>query len=115
MKCLGVPHCLSTVALYGKGVLELPMTSLIEKFKCAKTTLEMILSQSTDSAVKNTAPTVKTGRRGNPREVVQRAQGALQHRDIIGKSQSGRAGFGLGYSWKASGKGYVAGEHVHGN
>ena len=61
-KWLGVPCCLSTVALYGKGILELPMTSLVEEFKCAKTSLEMTLSQSKDPAVKNTAPIVKTGK-----------------------------------------------------
>ena len=31
----------------------------------------------------------------NPREAVQHAQGALQHRDIIGQIQSGIAGFGI--------------------
>ena len=36
--------------------------------------------------------------------MVQHAQGALQHRDIIGQVQSGRAGFGLGDGWKAWGK-----------
>ena len=71
---------------------------LVEEFKCAKTSLEMTLSQSKDLAVKNTAPTVKTGRKWNP---VQHAQGALQHKDIIGQVQSGRAGFGLGDSWTA--------------
>ena len=80
------------------------MTSLVEEFKCAKTSLEMTLSQSKDPAVKNTAPTVKTRKKWNPQEVVQHAQGTLQHRDIIGQVQSGRAGFGLGDSWKAWGK-----------
>ena len=35
------------------------MTSLVEEFKCAKTRLEMILSQSKDPAVKNFARTVE--------------------------------------------------------
>ena len=33
-KWLGVPRYVSTVALYGKVILELPITSLVEKFKC---------------------------------------------------------------------------------
>ena len=44
---------------------------------------------------------VKTGKKWNPQEAVQHAQGTLHHRDIIGQVQSGRAGFGLGDSWKA--------------
>ena len=39
-------------------VEEVPTTSLVE-FKCAKTSLEMTLSQSKDPVVKNTAPAVK--------------------------------------------------------
>ena len=42
---LGCCSCsCSTVALYGKGILELPMTSLVEEFKCAKKSMEMTLS-----------------------------------------------------------------------
>ena len=61
-KWFGVPRCLSTVALYGKGILELPMTSLVE-FRCAKISLEKTLSQSKHSVVKNTE---KTGKKWNP-------------------------------------------------
>ena len=43
------------------------MTSLVEEFKCAKTSLEMTLSQSKDRAVKNTPPNVKTGQKWNLR------------------------------------------------
>ena len=56
---LGVPHCLSTVA-----ILELPMTSLVEEFKCAKTSLEMTLSQSKDPALKKNREEVES-RKGN--------------------------------------------------
>src|SRR4029434_4545255 len=38
-KWLGVPYCLSS------GILELPMTSLVEELKCAITSLEMTLTQ----------------------------------------------------------------------
>ena len=47
-----------TVALYGKGILDIPMNSLVEEFKCAKTSLEMNFSQSKDPEVKNTASMV---------------------------------------------------------
>ena len=70
---------------------ELPTVSLVEEFKCTNTSLEMILSQSKDTIVKNTAPMVKTGNKEN-------SQSASQHRDIIGQVQSGRAGFRKGES-----------------
>ena len=47
------------VALSGKGLLELRMTSLVEEFKCAKTSLEMTLLQSKGPLVKNTTSMVK--------------------------------------------------------
>ena len=34
--------------------------------------------------------------------------GALQYRDVIGQVQSGRAGFGLGDSWKSWGEATLA-------
>ena len=40
-KWLGVPRCLSGAALYGKGILELPLSSLAEEFKFAKARLEL--------------------------------------------------------------------------
>ena len=40
---LGVPRCLSTVALYGKGILQLPVSSLVEEFKCTKVGTELLL------------------------------------------------------------------------
>ncbi|XP_077060725.1 cadherin-like protein 26 [Siphateles boraxobius] len=40
-------QCLN-VGLYGDGVLKLPLTSLTEKFKCAKTRFQMTLNESRD-------------------------------------------------------------------
>ena len=90
---LGVLHCLST-SIVCKGILELPMTSLVEEFKCDETSLEMPLSQPKDSAVKNTAPTVLQSGVHKKRFNMHKAHYSIG-------VQSGRAGFGLGYSWKA--------------
>ena len=67
-KWLWVPCCLSAVPLYEEGIL--PMTTLVEEFKCAKASLEMILSQSKDPVVKNTVRTVKSGKKWNLGEAV---------------------------------------------
>ncbi len=42
----GVPCCLTDISLYGKGVLELPITSLTEEYKCSKVRLQMTLKDS---------------------------------------------------------------------
>ena len=42
-KWLGLPRCISSIGFYGKGVLELPISSLSEEYKCAKVRLEMML------------------------------------------------------------------------
>ena len=61
-KWLGVPRCLSRVGLYGKGILQLPVSALTEEFKCAKVRLEMTLVESRDKCVREAAPVLKTGR-----------------------------------------------------
>ena len=43
-KWFGVPCCPSNVALYGKGILALPMSSLVEEFKCANSSVEMTVT-----------------------------------------------------------------------
>lgn len=44
-KWLGLPRCITNPALYEKGVLELPVSSLMEEFKCSKVRLEMTLME----------------------------------------------------------------------
>ena len=77
-----MPNCLNTVALYVKAILELPMTSLVEKFKCSGQ--PMTLPQSKDQEHcsngenKEEVETTVTG---------SRCTRALQQRDIIGTVQ----------------------------
>lgn len=100
-KWLGVPRCLSSVAWCGRGVLELPLTSLVEEFKCAKVGREMQLLGSKDGLVKATAPVTRSGRKWNSREATQAAKRALEHKDVVGQVQTGRAGLGSGDCWKS--------------
>ena len=95
-KWLGAPRCLSTVALYGKGMLQLPVSSLIEEFKCTKVRTELLLSGSKDILVSNVVPNPTRGRKWNPRVAVQEAEAALKHAEIVGNVQFGRGGLGLG-------------------
>lgn len=95
-KWLGLPKCFSSVGLYSDGDLSLPISSLVEEFKCAKVRLEMSLTDSRDPVVRGAPPTLATGRKWTPATAVQQAKSALLHRDVVGHVQQGRGGFGLG-------------------
>lgn len=94
-KWLGILRCLTTIGLYGDGVLKLPLTSLTEEFKCAKTQLQMTLNESKDLVVRKNAPILATGRKWRPATAVEEAISALRHADIVGHVQQGRGGLGL--------------------
>ncbi|KAK0148024.1 hypothetical protein N1851_012273 [Merluccius polli] len=91
-KWLGLPRCLSSIGLYGNGALSLPISSLVEEYKCSKARLEMTLTESRDPVVTGAAPTLATGRRWKPSAAVAQAKSALRHRDIVGQVQHGRGG-----------------------
>ena len=94
-KWLGVPRSLSSVGLYGKGLLELPLSSLTEEYKCAKVRLQVMLTESKDEAIKEIVPTQKTGRKWRPEEAAQIAIASLKHKDIVGLVQHGTSGLGM--------------------
>ena len=94
-KWLGVPRCLTNISLYGSGVLELPITSLTEEYKCSKVRLQMTLTDSRDQTIRSAAPPLSTGRKWTPSDAVRHATAALRHSDIVGHVQMGRGGFGL--------------------
>lgn len=60
---LGLPRCLTSIGLYGSGVLSLPISRLMEEYKCAKVRLDMMLRVSRDTVVRDTAPTLATGKK----------------------------------------------------
>jgi len=41
----GLPRCF-TIGLCGRGILEIPVSSMVEEFKCSKVRLEMTLTES---------------------------------------------------------------------
>ncbi len=92
---LGVPRCLTNISLYGKGVLELPFTSLTEEYKCSKVRLQMTLKDSRDKTISSAAPPLVIGWKWTPSDAMQQAISALKHKDIVGQVQQGTGGFGL--------------------
>ena len=84
------------MALYGKGILQLPVSSLVEEFKCNKVRTELLLAGSKDVVVSKVVPNKTKGRKWNPRMAAQEAEATLRHTEIVGNVQIGRGGLGLG-------------------
>ncbi|KAI8517878.1 hypothetical protein Bbelb_038950 [Branchiostoma belcheri] len=95
-KWLGVPRCLSRIALAGRNMLTLPINSVTEEYKLDKVRMTLELMWSKDNAVKAAYRRQKTGRKWNPEEAINQAISRLKHRDIVGAVQRGRTGLGWG-------------------
>ena len=75
------PRPLSSIGLYGKGILELPISSLTEEYKCAKGRLEMMLTESVDLVVAQVVPILMTG--WTPSETTKLAKAALNSNSLL--------------------------------
>ncbi|CAJ1057939.1 hypothetical protein F2P79_020824%2C partial [Xyrichtys novacula] len=95
-KWLGLPRCLSETGLFGRNTLQLPLQSISLGYMQEKTRLVLELRESTDQTVRNANAKVPTGRKWNAKTEVDRAIGRLQHQEIVGRVQAGRAGLGWG-------------------
>jgi hypothetical protein len=88
-KWLGIPPSFSSV-----GLLQLPLSSLVEEFKTAKTRLILTLRDSPDEQIRDAGIVTRTGRKWSATDTVIQAESALQHRDIVGITAVGRLGIG---------------------
>ncbi|KAL4234862.1 hypothetical protein ACF0H5_006504 [Mactra antiquata] len=94
-KWLGVPPSFSSVGLYEKSnQLQLPLSSLVEEFKTAKTRLVLILRDSPDEQIWEAEIVTRTGRKWSVTETVSQTESALKHKDIVGMTAVGRQGIG---------------------
>ena len=92
---LGVPPCFSTIGLYtNSGLLQLPLTSLVEEFKVGKARLHMMMRDSPDEIVRSVHPEIKSGSKWSAAETTQEAESSLRTKDIMGVTQTSRAGLG---------------------
>lgn len=97
-KCLGLSRCFSSIGLYGKSILELLVSSLVEEFKYTKIRLEITLNESCDPCVAQKALTLVTGRKWTPEAATQQATSVFLHWEIVGNMQQVRGGLGHGDS-----------------
>ncbi len=92
---LGVPRNLTNIAFYGHLTkLRLPLSSLVEEYQVAKVRMVMTLRDSNDPVIRDVVPDVKAGRKWNPHQEVDDMEARLRHKDIVGFTQTGRAGLG---------------------
>ena len=90
-----MPPCFSTVGLYSStGMLQLPFSSLVEEFKVGKARLHMMLRDSPDDIIREVQPEVRTGVKWSAAKAVQEAESSLKIKEVIGATQTGRAGLG---------------------
>ena len=92
---LGVPPCFSKVGLYtNSGNLQLPISSLVEEFKIGKVRLHMMMKDSADEIIRKAYPEITSGTKWSAVKTAQEAECSLRIKDIIGVTQTNRAGLG---------------------
>ncbi|KAK0153977.1 hypothetical protein N1851_003944 [Merluccius polli] len=79
-----------------RPVWEKDTPSINRDYRQEKARLVLELRDSTDPFVRNTKAPVRTGRKWKAEEAVDQAISRLMHREIVGRTQSGRAGLGWG-------------------
>ncbi|XP_053395771.1 uncharacterized protein LOC128555950 [Mercenaria mercenaria] len=92
----GVPPSFSNIGLYSRtNQLQLPLSSLVEEFKVAKTRLVVTLKESKDDLIRKAGIETRTGRKWSASQAVSQAESRLQHKDIVGTTAVGRQGLGF--------------------
>ncbi|KAJ8339289.1 hypothetical protein SKAU_G00360750 [Synaphobranchus kaupii] len=95
-KWLGLPRCFSATGLYRGNTLHLPLKSITLGYRQEKVKLVMELRESSDETVKDMHASVRSGRKWRAEEEVDKAMSRLQHQEVVGRVQTGRAGLGWG-------------------
>ncbi|XP_045167230.2 uncharacterized protein LOC123530520 [Mercenaria mercenaria] len=92
----GVPPSFSNIGLYSRtNQLQLPLSSLVEEFKVAKTRLVVTFKESKDDLVRKTGTETRTGRKWSASQAVSQAESRLQHKDIVGTTAVSRQVLGI--------------------
>ena len=77
-----------------KGVLQPPLTSIVEIFKAGKVRTVMMLRDSRDPEIHDNPPDVVTAKKWKAEEETDKIISDLKHRDIVGAVQNDRRGIG---------------------
>ena len=106
-KWLGVPPCLTDIALYCRQAkLKLPLKSILEEYKAGKMRLQSMLEDSGDKVIETVKPQLKTGRKWKVHEAMESAKDSLRIKEITGHTQTNRQGLGTSKTeWWSKAKG----------
>ncbi|XP_052268193.1 uncharacterized protein LOC127869579 [Dreissena polymorpha] len=74
--------------------LQLPLSSLVDEFKIAKTRLVLTLRDSPDECIRGAGIETRTSKKWSATESVSQAESNLKHIDIVGVTTVGRQGIG---------------------
>ncbi|XP_060574030.1 uncharacterized protein LOC132731786 [Ruditapes philippinarum] len=92
---LGLPPSFTNIGLYSKTAkLQMPINSIVEEFKVAKTRLLLTLRDSKDEKISGACIEVRTGRKWSVSRAVELAESGLKHKDIVGMTNIGKEGLG---------------------
>ena len=92
---LGLPPSFTNIGLYSKSAkLQMPINSIVEEFKVAKTRLLLTLRDSKDEKISGAGIEVRTGRKWSVSRAVELAESSLKHQDIVGTTNIGKEGLG---------------------
>lgn len=93
-KWMGLPRCLSDAGLFGWNMLELPLKSIMLGYKQEKARLVLEMKDSADHLIRSAKVPPRTGRKWRVPAEVGNAISSLQHKEVMGSTQTGRAGLG---------------------
>ena len=80
---------LTTSALYGKSLpLKLPIASIAEEYKAGKVRTIMTLRYSKDTKIRENPPEVRSGKKWNAENEVNKLIEKLEQKDIVGSVQT---------------------------
>jgi hypothetical protein len=89
----GFHPSMTSIGLYTKtGMLQLPLSSIVEEYKVSKARLALTLRDSNDDSISRAGIEVRTERRWSASNAEEKVESRLRHQDIVGISCSGRQG-----------------------
>ncbi len=95
-KWLGLPHSLTSAALYGtSNILQLPFSGLTEEFKVVRTREALQYWDSRDCKVSSAGIEVRTGRKWKAEKAVEMAESRLRQKNTGGECGDRQSGLGL--------------------
>ena len=87
------------VSLYSRSAkLKMPFRSVAEEFRISKIRTQLMINNSTDSTICGSKPLLRSGRKFNAQEEIEKSREVLTFEEIRGPIQVGRHGIGWSHS-----------------